>query len=873
MECVTLDFSYLFSIILTINNHTYNPSQILNSIINNQSLTFKEHVQIIILNMDNVLNKYDLETFIKSYPENIKVLDFNYGNESLKYLMDYIDGEYVGFIENNDILSSDALEDINSLLSKSEINVGCLLDKSLYETSIKDYLNDLKDEYNILQFEDMLFFIKYHLFHDILTKYSVNDYWSLVMMSFDVDSRYLISNNSYISKPIDESNIKQRVHTNEYYYDKMEHFFKNSYEYYLNKYSEIPEHVQKVFTYYLADLIENFDLNSLNDKNQDSFKKSLNYYISKMDYNTIVNHKFIDYRRKNFLLYLRNNENYILELNEDNLDLNVKNHIIDNLNRHKLWLDVIDIKKNTLNISGLLQSNFPNDNIKIKLVNKNNKRYECSLLNYNQNERETISYLSTEWIYRYNFDFEIPLDEITESSLYFEVEFNDDNINFSYEPEVSFRLPASMSTSSIYLSKGNYLIYFKNNEFNITKNNYSLMLKLELSNLKKILKDKQMGYFSAISIRLIYIILYPFMHNKNIWLFNDRLSFADDNALALYDYSLKKEDKHRKYFVISDSSDDYHKLKNKYPNILKFGSLRHKILYLFADKLIYAFINEDYSNPFYSKANPQYKSLFSGLFSFDRYFLQHGVTLGDVSGSIKKYNTNLSLIVTSSNLEEESFKKSGYGYKNEVIQTLGLPRYDNLNNHTLKRQILFMPTWRSNLNYDECLFENSEFYNSIKDFIANQRLKRLLDDNGYELIFKPHPELYKYESLFESENITLSEEKYQKLFNESAILITDYSSVAFDFAYLKKPIIYYQKRDDYHYHKGYFDFETMGFGEVISDENTLINKIENYIDNDCIMEKEYEKRVKDFFKYHDNKNCLRVYSWINNDEKIIKEGT
>ena len=63
------------------------------------------------------------------------------------------------------------------------------------------------------------------------------------------------------------------------------------------------------------------------------------------------------------------------------------------------------------------------------------------------------------------------------------------------------------------------------------------------------------------------------------------------------------------------------------------------------------------------------------------------------------------------------------------------------------------------------------------------------------------------------------------LLNSVDCLITDYSSVFFDFSYLKKPVIYYRGEDEYHYEQGYFDFETMGFGDIITSEEVLIDKI------------------------------------------------
>ena len=96
-------------------------------------------------------------------------------------------------------------------------------------------------------------------------------------------------------------------------------------------------------------------------------------------------------------------------------------------------------------------------------------------------------------------------------------------------------------------------------------------------------------------------------------------------------------------------------------------------------------------------------------------------------------------------------------------------------------------------------------------------------------------------------------------------MITDYSSVAFDFSYLKKPMIYYQYGKDYHFEEGYFKYKTMGFGEVIDNEEDLIKTIEDYFKNNCQMKKKYAERVDTFFKYNDENNCMRVYEWILNN--------
>ena len=111
---------------------------------------------------------------------------------------------------------------------------------------------------------------------------------------------------------------------------------------------------------------------------------------------------------------------------------------------------------------------------------------------------------------------------------------------------------------------------------------------------------------------------------------------------------------------------------------------------------------------------------------------------------------------------------------------------------------------------------------------------------------------------------------YQKLLKESKLFITDYSSIVFDFAYMKKPLIYYQYDDDgFHFDltESYFDFEKMGFGEVVNSEKCLIDLLKKIINSNCEMDEKFKRRVDEFYEFHDNNNCKRVYEFILNMDK------
>lgn len=230
-------------------------------------------------------------------------------------------------------------------------------------------------------------------------------------------------------------------------------------------------------------------------------------------------------------------------------------------------------------------------------------------------------------------------------------------------------------------------------------------------------------------------------------------------------------------------------------NIVSFGSFKHKLLYLFANKIISSHPDDSILNPFF-----EIESVNRGLNTLDKYFLQHGITRSNVSSWLKKFDKNLSLIVTSSDLERESFFDKGYNYNENIVQTLGFPRYDNLNNNTIK-QIVVMPSWRWYFNTEKG-FLNSEYFLRWNNLINNEKLIEFAKNKGYKILFKTHHKLYEFVDLFDKNDYVSidydNKKKYQEIFNESALLITDYSSVAFDFAYLKKPIIYYQYASDHH---------------------------------------------------------------------------
>ena len=92
--------------------------------------------------------------------------------------------------------------------------------------------------------------------------------------------------------------------------------------------------------------------------------------------------------------------------------------------------------------------------------------------------------------------------------------------------------------------------------------------------------------------------------------------------------------------------------------------------------------------------------------------------------------------------------------------------------------------------------------------------------------------------------------------------------MGFDFAYLRKPAIYYQSDNEEFFsgnhtaQKGYFDYEKNGFGEVEYSLEKLVDRIVEYLENGCKLKQKYRDRIDSFFAFNDKNNCQRVYERI-----------
>ena len=275
------------------------------------------------------------------------------------------------------------------------------------------------------------------------------------------------------------------------------------------------------------------------------------------------------------------------------------------------------------------------------------------------------------------------------------------------------------------------------------------------------------------------------------------------------------------------------------------------------------------------------KKYIRDLFKFSVIYLKNGIIKDDLSKYLNKYITQYNLFITSSKREYYSILNSKYGYTNKEVVLTGMPRYDNFIGFKKKRnnrRILIIPTWRMYIkgtldkitlkSIHSETFKSSEFFSFYNGLINDKTLLSFMREYNYKGTLCLHPYFESQWIDFNQNEIFSIIEKceYKTLFMESSLLITDYSSIFFDFGYLRKPLIYahfdYEEYRKNHFQKGYFDYNSDGFGPVCKDILCTIKEIIYEIKNNCVLKKEYARRIKKFFLFSDENNNERIFKEI-----------
>jgi hypothetical protein len=248
----------------------------------------------------------------------------------------------------------------------------------------------------------------------------------------------------------------------------------------------------------------------------------------------------------------------------------------------------------------------------------------------------------------------------------------------------------------------------------------------------------------------------------------------------------------------------------------------------------------------------------------------------------------IDVLVSSSPSEFASIVEDGspYTFTEKEVRFTGLPRHDRLLEMSASMQgrivdlILVMPTWRSSIDGASIRGasglasspETSNYFLSWSSVLGSEDLRALAEAHGKRIAFMPHPNAERYLDLFvlppHVEVVTRADIGLQQLFCQTAVLVTDYSSVAFEMAVLRRPVIYYQfDRAEFfggahNWREGYFSYDADGFGPVVEDREQLICAIGEILQNGCRVPAEFVARMERAMPASEEGACRRVFESI-----------
>lgn len=348
---------------------------------------------------------------------------------------------------------------------------------------------------------------------------------------------------------------------------------------------------------------------------------------------------------------------------------------------------------------------------------------------------------------------------------------------------------------------------------------------------------------------------------------------------AIYEYMLK-DPKYQNYQFIwaFKKPEEHHQLaKNKNTKVIKYGGKEYEKHLAIAKYWIFNYRVADH---IYPKKNQVYVQCWHGTplkkLGYDLKNTHNAMnSQKEIYDRYKIDAKKFKYILSPSHFATEKFI-SAWNLKNtnqtnKVVEK-GYPRNDFLSNYTQedvkrvkrklnvpedKKVILYAPTFRDDQHKSGVGYT----YQTVVDFdLLKQNLEK-----EYVILFRAH---YLVANSFQFENYkdflydVSNYDDINELYIISDLLITDYSSVFFDYANLKRPIIFYMY--DFDLYKDelrgfYIDISELP-GEIAKTQTELLKKVENV--KDFVYDKKYQEFYQKYNYLEDGNAAKRVVEVI-----------
>lgn len=530
-------------------------------------------------------------------------------------------------------------------------------------------------------------------------------------------------------------------------------------------------------------------------------------------------------------------------------------------------INLIDYEAGKLVIDGQYIDLFSEQSAKV-VVRFEDQQYP---LTYNQRYSLT-KYFGVSFSRTKTFHVEIPVKDSAKDRL-----LNFVLIADGQEQILTYGFPTSTSRFAKDFTYGywrfdKYLAFWNDQGIHVVPSRKLLVLKKEIGLWIQMWKKKNGAFRDQIPMKIINFLLRPYFKKQKIWLFLDKIYKGGDSSEYIYKYAQKQPDGIKKYYLLDETAADYARMRKEGYRPLKRGTLKHHLIFLNSDLVIASNSTVFAFNDFTFDRSLAIR----GDTHFQVACVQHGMSVQKIAIAQQRLRDNTRLYFCASKYEIENLEKPVYDYVGyDALKLTGVPRYDGLVDRKQKI-LLISPTWRMNsalpISKSEGFardynpnFKETNYYKVYNSLINDPRLLEAARQHGYRIQYVLHPIISPQAEDFTKNDLveiipSIGNMSYEKIFCEAALMVSDYSGVQFDFAYMRKPVVYLHHNDiPQHYEEGTFHYDTMSFGEICHTNEELIDVLIQYMERDCEMPEFYRRRADDFFAFSDHDNCARIY--------------
>lgn len=384
-------------------------------------------------------------------------------------------------------------------------------------------------------------------------------------------------------------------------------------------------------------------------------------------------------------------------------------------------------------------------------------------------------------------------------------------------------------------------------------------------------------FIYALNVFLYYLsLIVP--KKKNTWIFGAWMGnkYAD-NSKYLFEF-INENCPSINAIWITDDQGIVNELRKKNVRVYKKYSLGAIYWGLKASCSIFVHSNMSDVMPFLNNKKTKLIQLWHGIplkkIGFDDTKYTYKVE-GPIKAKIKSIFfpfllESYDVIIASSNEDKEKFVTA---FRNTNIYITGYPRNDILiknKSHTdINKELIvtYLPTFRDGIGASVDLFSSYKF--------DVTKWEEVLKMENIKLKIKMHPVNRPSNDILNLLNSIdqiefLDEIDITDYLNKTDILITDYSSVYFDYLLTEKPIIFSPFDYELYLSKDrelYYVYNEVTPGPKCKDWSDVLGWIINFKNNMMLYSDERTSMCNKFHRFNDKFNSLRVYELI---QSIIK---